>query len=213
MRKNFRYTKKQWILAAIALLLLIGIAAVLIIDPEGKELLLVVMCFLIVGMLPGTPRPHKEDQPTPEPEKAQLIQTPPEPPHKEPVDPFTVAGKAYDGMESLRHRKMLLESKWADVYKDIHGRWVVYYSERYPCFDSYDLLYETRRNHYFLILVSFDETDSVWAKVTFPDEEVGAEVLTEHRTMFDMRCCEASLYHPLLQQVADTARRWDALQS
>ena len=38
------------------------------------------------------------------------------------------------------------------MYTDCHGRTVISLSERFPCFDSYDYLYENRHYRWWLII-------------------------------------------------------------
>lgn len=61
---------------------------------------------------------------------------------------FTAMGKKYTDLEQLR----VNDSDFPRLFKDIHGRTVFYTSQRFPCFDSYDYLYENRFYRWFLIL-------------------------------------------------------------
>lgn len=61
---------------------------------------------------------------------------------------FTVAGKTYESWQQLCQ----VETGTSGLYQDIYGRYVFYTSELFPCFDSYDFLYETRRYRWFFIL-------------------------------------------------------------
>ena len=60
---------------------------------------------------------------------------------------FTAAGKTYSCWEEL----CTDPDETGFFCKDIYGRQVLYLSERFPCFDSYDYIYETRRYRWFFI--------------------------------------------------------------
>lgn len=62
-------------------------------------------------------------------------------------DGFFAAGKHYDSVSQL----CLEEDLDTRRARDIHGREVLYLKERFPCFDSYDLLYENRYYRWFFI--------------------------------------------------------------
>lgn len=59
--------------------------------------------------------------------------------------PFVAAGKEYASIDELA-----VESVDNERYRDKYGREVLYLRERFPCFDSYDYIYEDRfyRNLY-----------------------------------------------------------------
>lgn len=61
--------------------------------------------------------------------------------------PFRAAGKSYRNLAELTARREE-GSEWA---RDIYGRQVLCLEERFPCFDSYDYLYEHRYNHWLYI--------------------------------------------------------------
>jgi len=61
------------------------------------------------------------------------------------VQQFTMAGKTYQNLRSfLRYQG----SEWAE---DIYGRKVLCTKEKYPCFDSYDRMYENRYFRWYFI--------------------------------------------------------------
>ena len=63
---------------------------------------------------------------------------------------FRFANASYNNVSEWCVRKISGGSSY-QVYLDIHGRKVLRYYERYPCFDSSDFLYEDRGYHYFYI--------------------------------------------------------------
>lgn len=61
---------------------------------------------------------------------------------------FIADGKTYQTWDQLCQT----ETETPDLYRDIYGRLVFYTTELFPCFDSYDYLYENRRYRWFFIL-------------------------------------------------------------
>lgn len=59
---------------------------------------------------------------------------------------FVAAGKPYKSWKDLCVKK----TEHEDLYKDIYGREWAYTRERYPCFDSFDLLHEDRYFRWFV---------------------------------------------------------------
>lgn len=59
--------------------------------------------------------------------------------------PFQAAGQTY------RNRSELCVEGDGAVMKDVYGREVICVRNRFPCFDSYDYLYEDRYYRWFLI--------------------------------------------------------------
>ena len=59
---------------------------------------------------------------------------------------FTVAGKPYSSLKELIVKKK--HDKY--LYEDIYGREWAYETDRYPCFDSSDYLYEDRYYRWFV---------------------------------------------------------------
>jgi len=70
---------------------------------------------------------------------------------------FTVYSKNYRTPDQLTHMELGLYKspdmfhREMPVYRDIHGRMVIHLSERFPCFDVYDRLYENRYYHYYYV--------------------------------------------------------------
>ena len=63
---------------------------------------------------------------------------------------FRAAGKSYSCISQLQAAKTEQE----DVFLDIYGRKVFCARERFPCFDSYDYLYEHRYYRWFYLIVN-----------------------------------------------------------
>lgn len=59
---------------------------------------------------------------------------------------FCLAGKTYTGLDQL-----CAQSIGEDLWLDIYGRTVMTLSQRFPCFDSYDLINEDRYYRWFLL--------------------------------------------------------------
>jgi len=74
----------------------------------------------------------------------------PEPKERNYVYPgiFTAGGKDYCNISQLCAEKL---DEWGHVCRDIYGRDVFAEWERFPCFDSYDYLYEHRYYRWFYI--------------------------------------------------------------
>ena len=60
---------------------------------------------------------------------------------------FKAAGKRYTSLKELR----VEQDESGHFCKDVYGREVLYIGERFPCFDSYDYLYEDRYYRWFFI--------------------------------------------------------------
>jgi len=73
---------------------------------------------------------------------------------------FCAAGRNYNGIGELTAEKME-----ETVYKDRYGRMVLYTKERFPCFDSYDYLYEKRYFHTYLV-----RNEQYWTLIKAQDE-------------------------------------------
>ena len=64
---------------------------------------------------------------------------------------FIAAGRRYGHIRQLR-RKVVRDCGFkCDLCRDVYGREVLYIIERFPCFDSYDYLYDNRCERWFLI--------------------------------------------------------------
>lgn len=59
---------------------------------------------------------------------------------------FTAAGRKYQNLHFL-----CVGVGSGPVYRDIYGREVFCVAKRFPCFDSYDAMYETRHYRWFFI--------------------------------------------------------------
>ena len=90
---------------------------------------------------------------------------------------FTAAGKTYTSPEQLT----AIKTKWEHVYQDCYGRTVLYYTERFPCFDVYDRMYEKRYFHHYLI-----QNGLSWTLVRAEDESDRLSVW-ENRTTEQVR--------------------------
>lgn len=88
--------------------------------------------------------------------------------------PFAAAGYRYKNLSQLNaYRKLGLLNH---LYEDTYGRTVLYFEERYPCFDSYDCASESRYNYWYFLCVNGRLTcvhygDGRWIEV---EEDVGA---------------------------------------
>ena len=87
-------------------------------------------------------------------------------PTKEPFFTPAAAGREYTDVSQLTARREDEHGPWAT---DRYGRYVLAVSERFPCFDSADYLYENRYFRWFLLCLDgkficvyhTDETDTV----------------------------------------------------
>lgn len=84
-----------------------------------------------------------------------------------PCNDFVAGGKHYSSPEQLCTEKLQEDG----TYRDVYGRDVFGYKERFPCFDSYDYLYEHRYFRWFYIR----EGDSLCC-VYYEDERDSVEV-------------------------------------
>lgn len=60
---------------------------------------------------------------------------------------YKAAGKIYVSLKDLCKE----QDDSGCLCRDVYGREVLYMAERFPCFDSYDYLYETRKYHWYFI--------------------------------------------------------------
>ena len=83
---------------------------------------------------------------------------------------FFAAGKAYRNIQQLTVQKV-------DDYlcKDTYGREVLCFRERFPCFDSYDYLYEDRYFRWFFIRER-DSVTMVYTEDTRPEIQVTEDI-------------------------------------
>ncbi len=95
---------------------------------------------------------------------------------------FTAAGKIYLTPTQLKTHKdgeldgVLYRGYKVPVYRDCHGRRVLYFRERFPCFDSYDRLHENRYYHWYAI-----ENVGKVTLVYTEDEKPGAQVHEDYQ--------------------------------
>ena len=95
---------------------------------------------------------------------------------------FIAAGKPYLTAAQLKANKegeldgVLYRGYKVPVYRDTHGRRVLYFRERFPCFDSYDRLHEDRHYHWYAI----EEGGKVTLVYT-QDEKPGAQVHEDYQ--------------------------------
>lgn len=84
---------------------------------------------------------------------------------------FLAAGKAYRNVAQLSAQ----ETEDDHFCRDIYGREVLCFWERFPCFDSYDYLYEDRYYRWFFIRQD-DKVTLVYCADTQPGIEVTEDV-------------------------------------
>lgn len=93
--------------------------------------------------------------------------------------PFTAAGKQYLNIGQLYGGEIT-----DGITTDVHGRQVLCYRERFPCFDSYDYLHEHRYYRWFILKENgrltrvYTADESGWIFVT-EDVENMERMLTE----------------------------------
>jgi len=80
---------------------------------------------------------------------------------------FYAAGKPYASKEELAAKR----DENPNIVYDCYGRRLLYVWERFPCFDSYDRLYEKRCFRTYFI-----ETDQGWTVVATQDDSDKVEV-------------------------------------
>ena len=95
---------------------------------------------------------------------------------------FHAGGKVYNSIEQLRVEKL---DEDGHICRDIYGREVFAQWERFPCFDSYDYLYENRYYRWFYIR-SGDQLTCVY----YADQRDRIEI-TEDVAKLPQRCWEA----------------------
>jgi hypothetical protein len=93
---------------------------------------------------------------------------------------FKAAGKVYPGLRTLC--KDL--DKSGICCTDLYGRQVLYISELFPCFDSYDYMNENRYYRWFFI-----KEDGKLTRVYYADTRGVVQVTEDVRTL-ETRCLE-----------------------
>lgn len=95
---------------------------------------------------------------------------------------FQAGGKVYTSIGQLRAEKL---DEYGHICRDVYGREVFAEWERFPCFDSYDYLYENRYYRWFYIR-SGDQLTCVY----YEDQQDKIEV-TEDVRKLPSRCWKA----------------------
>ena len=90
-------------------------------------------------------------------------------------DNFSAAGKAYSGWQQLCAEKVGEYHTFTDIY----GRQIFAFERRFPCFDSFDRMYEKRYYRWFYIR----EGDSLCC-VYYEDEQKTIEVTEDLRHVY-----------------------------
>ena len=117
-------------------------------------------------------------------------------------DGFEVAGVKYTSFDDLRHAEIPWEDKETRLFSDSYGRLVLYDTELYPCFDSYDAIFEKRKYHLFYILTNNSQAgQGQWACVRFPDEKTGAQVLFQNLPFEEIKVRVAERRVSLFEQM------------
>ena len=98
---------------------------------------------------------------------------------------FSAAGRAYLSLNQLLAEELVEDQ----VYKDVYGRSVFAFKERFPCFDSYDYLHEDRYYRWFYIR-SGDQLSCVY----YADERNKLEVTSDVKRLPE-RCWKAIREH------------------
>lgn len=95
---------------------------------------------------------------------------------------FVAAGRSYLTVAQLKAKSegeldgVFYRGYKVPVYRDAFGRRVLYFRERFPCFDSYDRLHENRHYHWYAI----ENGDKVTLVYT-QDEKPGAQVHEDYQ--------------------------------
>ena len=102
---------------------------------------------------------------------------------------FIAGGKPYLHEKQLIHKQIgEYKGKWnvkpTPIYEDIHGRRVIALYERFPCFDSYDFLYENRFFNWYFI-----KADNKIALVYTVDDSNKIEICDDLLNMDASKCC------------------------
>jgi len=85
---------------------------------------------------------------------------------------FHAAGRWYPGIKALTVKQIGNTT----YYSDIYGRQVLNFNERFPCFDSYDYLYEDRYYRWFYLL-----TDGKLTEIYYRDDTQEVKVTDDVR--------------------------------
>lgn len=96
---------------------------------------------------------------------------------------FTAAGRPYLSPAQLKARTeaelegVLYKGFTIPAYRDVYGRRVLYFRERFPCFDVYDRMHENRYYHWYVIRHKGGVTI-----VYVEDEKPGVQVCENYRS-------------------------------
>ena len=96
---------------------------------------------------------------------------------------FIAAGKPYLTTAQLKAKQdgeldgILYRGFKIPVYRDTYGRQVLYFRERFPCFDEFDRMYENRYYHWYVIRHKGGVTI-----VYVEDEKPGVQVCENYRS-------------------------------
>lgn len=93
---------------------------------------------------------------------------------------FTAAGKTYHNWQQL----CVSEDESGHFCKDIYGRSVLALWERFPCFDSYDYLYENRYYRWFFL-----QENGKLTRIFYTDERKEIHI-TEDVCNLESKCWE-----------------------
>lgn len=102
---------------------------------------------------------------------------------------FIAAGKPYLTVSQLKAKEegkldgVLYRGYKVPQYRDVYDRRVLYFRERFPCFDSYDRLYENRYYHWYAIEDSGKVT-LVYTEDEKPGAQVHEDYLPDTKTAF-----------------------------
>ena len=102
---------------------------------------------------------------------------------------FIAAGKPYLTVSQLKAKEegeldgVFYRGFKVPQYRDAHGRRVLYFRERFPCFDSYDRLHENRFYHWYAI-ENEDKVTLVYTEDEKPGAQVHEDYLPDAKTAF-----------------------------
>ena len=99
---------------------------------------------------------------------------------------FWAAGRPYTSIKQLCAKEL---DEHGHICRDIYGREVFAEWERFPCFDSYDYLYENRYYRWFFI-----RSDDQLTLVHYTDERNKIEITEDVKKLPD-RCWKAIQEH------------------
>lgn len=104
---------------------------------------------------------------------------------------FIAAGRPYLAAAQLKAKEagemdgVFYRGFKVPVYRDTYGRRVLYFRERFPCFDSYDRIHENRHYHWYAIDCG-DTVTLVYTQDEKPGEQVHENYQPGAKTEFYM---------------------------